>query len=164
MPNSYETREYAYYCPKCGHCHFITYGSNELCLVCKTKMIESPSKYKLTQEVWLQFGEEFEQNQQHLFDEVISKSPEFDINLYNNRDSILKQQERQHEEAIAHGKAVLEGKDKGNKFGVECPYCHATNVKRITNASKAVHTAIFGIFSMGRNTKNYHCNNCNSDF
>lgn len=29
---------------------------------------------------------------------------------------------------------------------VEDPYCHATNVKKITNTSKAVHTAIFGIF------------------
>lgn len=47
---------------------------------------------------------------------------------------------------------------------VECPYCHATNVKKITNTSKAVHTAIFGIFSMGRNSKNFHCNKCNSDF
>jgi len=74
MSNSYDTREYAYYCPKCGQCHFITYGSNELCLVCKTKMIESPPKYKLTQTNWLQFGEEFEQNKQRLFDEVINLS------------------------------------------------------------------------------------------
>lgn len=51
-----------------------------------------------------------------------------------------------------------------DKPTVECPYCHSTNVKKITNTSKAVHTAIFGIFSMGRNSKNFHCNNCNSDF
>lgn len=47
---------------------------------------------------------------------------------------------------------------------VECPYCHATNVKKITNTSKVAHTAIFGIFSVSRNSKNFHCNNCNSDF
>lgn len=47
---------------------------------------------------------------------------------------------------------------------IDCPYCHAINVKKITNTSKAVHTAIFGIFSMSRNSKNFHCNNCNSDF
>ncbi len=106
----------------------------------------------------------WKQNEQRLFDEIISKSPEFDINLWNNRDTILKQRERQQEQDINHGKAILEGRDKGNKFGVECPYCHATNVKKITNTSKAMHTAIFGIFSMGRNSKNFHCNNCNSDF
>lgn len=47
---------------------------------------------------------------------------------------------------------------------VEFPYCHSTNTKKITNTSKAVHTAVFGIFSLSRNSKNYHCNNCNSDF
>lgn len=47
---------------------------------------------------------------------------------------------------------------------VECPYCHSTDTKKITNTSKAVHTAVFGIFSMSRNSKNYHCNQCNSDF
>ncbi len=62
---------------------------------------------------------------------------------------------------MEHGRAVLEGRDKGDKFGVECPYCHATNVKKITNTSKAVHTALFGVFSVSRNSKQWHCN---SDF
>ena len=47
---------------------------------------------------------------------------------------------------------------------IKCPYCHSTNTKKITNTSKAVHTAIFGVFSVSRNSKNYHCNKCNSDF
>lgn len=47
---------------------------------------------------------------------------------------------------------------------VECPYCNSKNTKRITNTSKVVHTAVFGFFSIGRNSKNYHCNNCGSDF
>lgn len=47
---------------------------------------------------------------------------------------------------------------------VECPYCHSTDTKKITNTSKAIHTALFGVFSMSRNSKNFHCNQCNSDF
>lgn len=47
---------------------------------------------------------------------------------------------------------------------IECPYCHSKNTKKITITSKALHTAIFGIFSMNRNSKQWHCNNCNSDF
>lgn len=47
---------------------------------------------------------------------------------------------------------------------IHCPYCNSTNVKKITTPSKAVHTAIFGIFSMGRNSKQWHCNSCRSDF
>ena len=47
---------------------------------------------------------------------------------------------------------------------VTCPYCQSTDTKKITLGSKAVHTALFGIFSMSRNAKEWHCNNCNSDF
>lgn len=51
-----------------------------------------------------------------------------------------------------------------NKTEIKCPYCHSTNTKKITNTSKAIHTALFGIFSMSRNSKNFHCNNCGADF
>ena len=50
------------------------------------------------------------------------------------------------------------------KSTVTCPYCQSKNTKKITTTSKAVHTALFGIFSISRNSKNYHCNNCDSDF
>ena len=45
----------------------------------------------------------------------------------------------------------------------KCPYCHSTNVQKISVTSKAVNTALFGIFGTKRH-KNYHCNNCKSDF
>lgn len=51
-----------------------------------------------------------------------------------------------------YGKAVLEGRDKGNKYWVECPYCYATNVKKNSTTSKVVNTALFGIFG----NKTYH--------
>lgn len=47
---------------------------------------------------------------------------------------------------------------------IECPYCHSSNTKKITNASKAVHTALFGVFSLSRNSKQWHCNHCGVDF
>ena len=53
---------------------------------------------------------------------------------------------------------------KKNKPTIECPYCHSTNTKKITNTSKAVHTALFGLFSISRNSKQYHCNSCGADF
>ena len=45
-----------------------------------------------------------------------------------------------------------------------CPYCNSTNIKKITTGSKVAHTALFGIFSISRNSKQWHCNNCKSDF
>lgn len=47
---------------------------------------------------------------------------------------------------------------------VICPYCKSINTRKITTTSKVVHTAFFGIFSMSRNSKNFHCNQCNADF
>lgn len=46
----------------------------------------------------------------------------------------------------------------------KCPYCNSTNIKKITTGSKVAHTALFGIFSMSRNSKQWHCNECKSDF
>ncbi len=47
---------------------------------------------------------------------------------------------------------------------VECPYCHSTDTKKISTMSKAAHTALFGIFSVSRNSKQFHCNDCGADF
>lgn len=60
------------------------------------------------------------------------------------------------------GKGVTE--KTNNKPTVACPYCKSTNTKKISATSKAVHTAFFGIFSISRNSKQWHCNDCNSDF
>lgn len=46
---------------------------------------------------------------------------------------------------------------------VSCPYCNSTNVKKITTTSKAINTALFGVFGTKRH-KNYYCNNCKSNF
>ena len=47
---------------------------------------------------------------------------------------------------------------------VECPYCHSTDTRKISGLSKAGSVALFGIFSLGKTTKQWHCNRCNSDF
>ncbi len=47
---------------------------------------------------------------------------------------------------------------------VECPYCHSKNTKKISGASKAGSVALFGIFALGKASKQWHCNNCKSDF
>lgn len=47
---------------------------------------------------------------------------------------------------------------------IECPYCHSTNTNKISGISKAGSVALFGVFAMGKVSKNYHCNQCGSDF
>lgn len=50
------------------------------------------------------------------------------------------------------------------KPAVECPYCHSTNTKKISGMSKAGAVALFGIFALGKTSKQWHCNGCGSDF
>lgn len=84
--------------------------------------------------------------------ELYEKDPiEYQLKL-NQFKTQVKQQEQAQESK------------KEEENTIHCPYCNSTNVKKITTPSKAVHTAIFGIFSMGRNSKQWHCNSCRSDF
>lgn len=46
---------------------------------------------------------------------------------------------------------------------VTCPYCHSTNTKKISTISRAGSIGLFGIFSK-KVGKQWHCNNCGSDF
>jgi DNA-directed RNA polymerase subunit RPC12/RpoP len=46
---------------------------------------------------------------------------------------------------------------------VTCPYCQSTNTKKISGLSKASSVALWGIFSQ-KVHKQWHCNNCGSDF
>lgn len=52
--------------------------------------------------------------------------------------------------------------DLGNS-GVQCPYCHSNKTRKISDFSKAVNTAVFGIFGNKRRYQ-WHCNSCGSDF
>lgn len=149
------------YCKKCGRIAQEEYNEKkQICDYCNNTMQYIPKQFLIGKR-GIALNKEFKQQ---FIDEYIKSSPEFDQYLFDHRDEDLAQRKMENRAKLEHGKAVLEGRDKGNKFGVECPYCHATNVKKITNTSKALHTALFGIFSMGRNSKNFHCNNCNSDF
>lgn len=46
----------------------------------------------------------------------------------------------------------------------ECPYCHSKNTIKISGLSKAGSIALWGVFAVGKISKQWHCNNCKSDF
>ncbi|MCM1185235.1 MAG: hypothetical protein NC251_12650 [Lachnoclostridium sp.] len=140
---------------------FLLDKDEKICDYCNSVVFPIPEQF-LSSEYSIN-----EDSKENFINEYIRISPEFDQNLFDSREKKVKQHINDFEKqnaALEHGKAILEGRDKGNKFGVECPYCHATNVKKISTTSKAVHTAVFGLFSISRNSKQWHCNNCQSDF
>lgn len=51
-----------------------------------------------------------------------------------------------------------------SKPTITCPYCHSTNTKKISGISKVGSVALFGVFAVGKVSKQWHCNNCGSDF
>lgn len=46
---------------------------------------------------------------------------------------------------------------------ITCPYCKSTDTQKISGLSKVGSVALFGIFSQ-KVKKQWHCNNCKSDF
>lgn len=46
---------------------------------------------------------------------------------------------------------------------ITCPYCQSTNTKKIGVIGRSVSTGLFG-FGSSKIGKQWHCNNCKSDF
>lgn len=51
-----------------------------------------------------------------------------------------------------------------NAYNIKCPFCQSGNVQKISEASKLASAVAFGVFSLGKVTKTWHCNNCGSNF
>ena len=79
-----------------------------------------------------------------------------EIKYPNNKNNIIY---TSRQSGIAQANA--QAQDWLNK--VHCPYCNSTNCKKISGVSKATSVAMFGIFSQ-KVKKQWHCNNCKSDF
>lgn len=150
-----------YYCKKCGRKIFLFDSWARVCDFCKSDVYPIPEQYLSSE---FSINEDLEEN---FANEYIKSSTEFDKHLYENREKNEIQHVNDFEKynsALNHGKAILEGRDRGNKFNIECPYCHSKDTKKISNLSKAGSVALFGIFALGKTSKQWHCNSCNSDF
>lgn len=47
---------------------------------------------------------------------------------------------------------------------VICPYCRSDNTRRISGISKAASVAMMGVYAIVESSRQWHCNNCQSDF
>lgn len=145
------------YCKKCGRIQHDIFEIKSTCDICGSIAYEVPNEY-IDNFRWRD-GD----GKQALIEELVKTSPEFDPYLFDHRDKILEKQSNDFNSKLEHGKKVLEGKDKGNSLGVKCPYCNATNVKKISSANRIVSTGLFGLGSK-KIGKQWHCNHCGSDF
>lgn len=77
------------------------------------------------------------------------------------REIILQQDRDEAEQQMVS--AYWKNAKNGNGHGVKCPYCQSTNVKKITTTSRAISVGAVGVAS-GKIGKQWHCNNCRTDF
>lgn len=140
-----------HYCKKCGR---IILDKNQ-CDCCKSQTFPVPEKY------WLD-GLDFmidNKTKQALIEELVKTSPEFDQYLFDHRDEILAKQSAEFDTKMAHGKAILEEQSRR----VTCSYCGSSDVKKIGLLNRSVSTELWGLGSK-KIGKQWHCNNCGSDF
>ena len=76
---------------------------------------------------------------------------------------ILKKKKKNEREIIQE-KYKQKMEEQKYRNNAECPYCHSKNTKKISGFSKAGSVALFGVFAMGKVGKQWHCNQCKSDF
>lgn len=74
------------------------------------------------------------------------------------------ERERALERELAQEKYKQKMEEYKYRNNAECPYCHSKNTKKISGFSKAGSVALFGVFAMGKVSKQWHCNQCKSDF
>ena len=136
-------------CPKCGK----FYSSKEhFCPDCGTKMIDC----HLTEEDYSEMVIDSlrrKQWRQQMREKYVVGSPEFDAVLYNKR--------LQEEKAEADYYASIPRRPSEPE--ITCPYCKSTNTKKIGVISRSVSVGLFGLGSKKIN-RQWHCNNCGSDF
>lgn len=145
------------YCKKCGRVQHDIFELQTICDVCGSEAYEVPRKY-IDDFRWRD-GD----GKQALIEELVKTSPEFDQYLFDHRDEILSKKSAELNAKLEHGKAVREGRDKGNSYGITCPYCKATNVRKISATNRLVSTGLFGLGSK-KIGKQWHCDHCGSDF
>lgn len=61
-------------------------------------------------------------------------------------------------------KELFGTKNNDSTISVRCPYCNSYNTNKISTMSKAIGAALIGAHALARNSKQWHCNNCGSDF
>lgn len=152
------------YCKKCGR---VMQGFDDdncklpcYCDCCKAVTYPVPEEYLVSKLVPI-IKDSVEQD---FIEKLVKTSPEFDQQLFDNRDKILSQKNAEYNRVMSIGKAIQNGANpkealKGNFNVTKCPSCGSTNISKIGFVNRAVSVGIFGLAS-GKIGKTHKCNSC----
>mgnify|MGYP004458134033 CR=1 FL=1 len=142
------------YCDKCGNLGDWVKPEDHSCFCCGNSPLKPiPRKY-IDNFRWRD-GD----GKEAFMEEVVKKSPNLDKTLFEHRDEIIQRKNNEMKASIDAGRAILEEKSRIPK----CPYCQSTNLKKITGLDRFISVGLFGLASK-KVGKQWHCNNCKSDF
>ena len=132
-----------YYCEKCGGTGVLDF---DVCVQCG-----SHNSYKSVPDEYVDDYAIKDDLKAEFIENIVKSSPNFDQECWDRREAF--------KEIQKHNNELLEN-DKVKQSNVpKCPTCQSTNLNKITVTSKAMNTALFGLFGTKRH-KTFHCNNC----
>lgn len=155
-----------HYCPRCGY--ILSYLHQYHCPRCfhekEIDLIMIPEEYGINFDSSCSFNvprEEYNRRKQFFHDDFLVNQPGFDEGLYwarkEEEDMRLKNKSKKFQADIQATK------NKNNPAGVKCRYCGSSNCKKISGLARGLSVGLFGLRSKAIG-KQWHCNNCGSDF
>lgn len=137
------------YCPKCGHIEPLNLGKT--CDYCNTLLQET--EYILEDVTEQGRGKIKPEIRKVIFEKYIKDNP-----MYS--EEAVKQREEKEYRNRLNMPSSYKSKESNQ---VKCPFCKSTNVTKISTVGRIVSVGLFGLGSK-KIGKQWHCNNCKSDF
>lgn len=139
------------YCDKCGNiCDAFQDELEDGCYCCQNSPLKPIPREYIDNFRWRD-GD----GKQAFIEEVVKKSPNLDLYLFEHKDEIIQAKNDDMKAKMAIGRAALNEQANVPK----CPTCGSTKVEKISITKKAFGGAMFGLFSSDiRNTM--HCKHC----
>lgn len=141
-------------CPKCRSYHF---DDEEMCADCKIKLMDKQDFTKIICALDKMTPEERRKVAHSVPYDIICKyhfSNEYNHDEKKSKAEFAEMKQRARQREIEESKKAV---------CVSCPYCNSTNVRKIGIVSRGVSISMFGLAS-SKIGKQWHCNNCKSNF
>lgn len=147
-------------CPKCAHGQTMQKFCVDpyvKCKYCGEIVVETEEDIKEMRQLYILKGKEKQYNERCI--ELAKQYGKFSQEAFDDAERQIVERHSSSNNSTSHQPS----QQQLSSSQVTCPYCKSTNTKKISAASRAGSILGFGLFSK-KLGKEWHCNNCNSDF
>lgn len=148
----------AWVCTKCGEIYNIDTLKRPICEYCNSILVQTDiTNDEACMNLYSMKEDEYDAYEKELARKYGSNFSE---------ESFKIRRKKIHKDVVEYEKQIdtqHQSSTQQHQTQVTCPYCKSTNTKKISAASRAGSILGFGIFSK-KIGKQWHCNDCGSDF